>query len=434
MNTRAVALSVLIKVTEHGAYLSDTLQACFKELEQNTKGEAKENLSRDKAFIARLCTGTVKRLIEMDFRINLYAKTKVKKMHPVVRAILRMSVYQLYYMDAIPASAAVNEAVRLAKKNGQTKAAGFINGILRSMDRGEKEYPYEDGQVPDENGLSVVYSMPEWITKLFVARFGVEKTGEIIHSFLSSAPLAIRVNQSRIAPEELRAGFLEKGIPVEEVSGRPWAFLVEPGGAVEKLPGFAEGFFFVQDLSSMEVARQADIKPGEVVVDVCAAPGGKALHAADLGGIVCARDISGQKVRKIRDNIERASFKNIRAEVWDALKPDEKMREQADVVIADLPCSGLGVLKRKPEIKYRLEKEDITALSDLQRRILNVVAAYVKCGGRLVFSTCTLTEEENDGNTEAFLKAHPDFSLVSKETILPDATCDGFYIAVMRRG
>ncbi len=433
MNARAVALSVLIKVTEHGAYLTDTLQTYFKDMEKKAGNAERMTLLRDKAFITRLCTGTVKRLIELDFRINLYARTKVKKMHPVVRGILRMGAYQLYYMDAVPAAAAVNESVRLARKNGQAGATGFINGILRSMERGERKYPYEDGQVTDVNGLSVAFSMPEWIVKRLVEGFGVEETEQILRGFLSAAPLAIRVNQSKTTPGELRRLLVEGGVGVEEVPERPFAFLIEGGGAVERLPGFAKGLFFVQDPSSMEVVHRVGVRPGDVVVDVCAAPGGKALHAADMGGDVRARDVSEAKVARIRENVARAGFSNVRAEVWDATRPDPAMREGADVVIADLPCSGLGVLKRKPEIKYRLQPEDVTALAGLQRQILDVVCAYVRPGGKMVFSTCTLTEEENGGNTSAFLEGHPDFSLVSAETILPDAYHDGFYIAVMER-
>ncbi len=434
MNTRAGALSVLIKVTEHGAYLSDTLQTYSKELDKTAGNGEKETLARDKAFIARLCTGTVKRLVEMDARINLYAKTKVKKMHPIVRGILRMSVYQLYYMDAVPASAAVNEAVRLAKKNGQVKAAGFINGILRSMEREEKAWPFAKGVPADAAGMSTYFSMPEWLTEMFIDRFGTGEAGRILAEYLSAAPTAIRVNTSRITPEELKDRFSEKGVKVAVAAGNPEAFLLETAGAVERLPGFSEGWFFIQDLSSMEVVRQAGIKPGDRVVDVCAAPGGKALHAADAGGEVIARDVSEAKVARINENITRAGFDKIRAEVWDARTPDPSMKQKADIVIADLPCSGLGVLKRKPEIKYRLRPEDVTGLAALQRQILNVVCDYVKPGGRMVFSTCTLTAEENDGNTEKFLEDHPDFFLLSKRTILPDAVHDGFYIAVMERG
>ncbi len=435
MNTRAAALKVLIKVTEHGAYLNDTLRMYFKEIDRQTKADEKEAAARDKAFAARLCTETVKRLTELDFRINLYAKTKVKKMHPMVRNILRMGVCQLYYMDGVPASAAVNESVKLAKANGQTKASGFINGVLRSMHRNEKPYPYETSVPLDIGAFAVAYSMPEWILRRYERRFGMEKTKEIAAGFLAPAPLAIRVNTSRIAPEKLKKEIEAKGIRVEEVPGRPAAFLLADAGAVEEIPGFSEGLFFIQDLSSMEVAYAAKVKAGDTVIDVCAAPGGKALHAADLAtcGHVDARDVSGAKVAKIKENIARARFSNISAKVWDATRKDADAYQTADVVIADLPCSGLGVLRRKPEIKYRLTQTDILDLAELQQRILSTVGKYVKHGGRLVFSTCTLTEEENERNTKRFLQTQEDFTLAFERTILPDACHDGFYIAVMER-
>ena len=445
MNARAAALQILIKVTEHGAYLSDTLRLHFKELPDR----------QDRAFVSFLCTGTVKRLIEVDFRINLYAKTKIKKMHPIVRNILRMGAYQLLYMDGVPASAAVNESVKLAKKNGQAKASGMINGILRSMAREDKPWPFTGRKPRTAAECALVFSVPEWIAERFAGRFGLEGAKEILSACLSPAPLTIRVNTSRIAPGELAKRLAGEGVTVKAADA---AYVLENVGIVEALASFNEGLFFVQDLSSMEPAAAAGIRPGDTVVDVCAAPGGKAMHAADIlmtqasgrdsgdaadrgmapersqaAGLVIARDVSEAKVAKIRENIDRAGFTNIRAEVWDARVFDERMAGKADVVIADLPCSGLGVLKRKPEIKFRVTEDDIALLSRLQQEILDTVCEYVTDGGKLVYSTCTLTEEENEGNVRRFLEAHKDFSLISEKTILPDALRDGFFVAVLKR-
>ncbi|MCI7129945.1 MAG: 16S rRNA (cytosine(967)-C(5))-methyltransferase RsmB [Lachnospiraceae bacterium] len=432
VNERELVLDILLLVTRDGVH---SHLATGQVLE---KYQFLEKKSR--AFISRLTQGTLERMIELDYVIDCYSKTPVKKMKPVIRCILRSGVYQLLYMDSVPASAACNEAVRLAGKRGFSGLKGFVNGVLRAISRaqssGELIKKYPDEQADPEQYLSVCCSIPLWLVQQWIHTYDYATAKSICRSFLKERPTAIRVNMEKISVEALKTELKAGGVTVEAVPDCADALFISGYDHLGSLPAFVRGDFYVQDLSSMQVAYAAEVQPGWNVIDVCAAPGGKAIHVAQLlrgSGHVEARDLTEYKVDLILDNIDRCQVENMSAKVWDATVPDEDAVGKADLVIADLPCSGLGVLHSKPDIKYKMSPEQMRELAVLQRDILAVVADYVKPGGRLVYSTCTVNRAENEDNAAWFAKTHPEFEKKSDRQILPSDRQDGFYIAVFDR-
>lgn len=430
VNTREIVLDCIMEILEKKQYSHYVMKQVLDKYGYLDKQE--------RSFIKRVTEGTVERCLEMDYIINSFSKVPVKKMKPLIRSLMRMSVYQLLYMDSIPDSAVCNEAVKLANKRGFSPLKGFVNGVLRNIARNKEKIEYPDREKEPVSYLSVVYSMPEWIVEMWLSRFGGEKTEQILKGLLSGRPVTIRLEEglSSKEKEELLQKITCEGIETEQVQGLPYAYRLKNLDRVETIPGFAEGLVMIQDAGSMEIIELADIKEDQYIIDVCGAPGGKALHAAGKmknTGFVTVRDISQRKVELMEDNIARSGYGNIKAEVFDATVLDEENVEKADVVIADLPCSGLGVIGRKGDIKYRVTKEDVINIAALQQKILSVVWQYVKPGGKLIYSTCTLTEEENEKNTAWFLEQFP-FHKEKEKTLIPGIQeTDGFYMAVLRR-
>lgn len=427
VNTRDLVVEILLLVTRDGQYSHIALNQVLEKYQYLDKS--------DRAFITRVMEGTLERMIELDYITDQFSKVKVKKMKPVIQAIIRSAVYQLKYMDSVPDRAVCSEAVKLAVSRGFGGLRGFVNGVLRSIARNldSVQYPPEG----TKEYLSVRYSMPPWILEQWLAWYTPEQVEQMLRNFLEEKPTSIRCNLHQISREDLKRKLAGEGVKAEEVPELPCALLISGYDYLAALPSFQEGDFQVQDISSMLVARRADPKEGAYVIDVCAAPGGKALHLADMlagTGMVEARDISDYKVELIWDNIRRSGMDNIRAVRWDATVLDEESVEKADIVIADLPCSGLGVLGRKSDLKYRMTPESEAELASLQRKMLSVVWRYVRPGGKLVYSTCTINREENEENAAWFQAEHPDFRLVSEEQLLPGQQAgDGFYIAVFVR-
>lgn len=427
VNTRDLVVEILLLVTRDGQYSHIALNQVLEKYQYLDKS--------DRAFITRVTEGTLERMIELDYITDQFSKVKVKKMKPVIRAIVRSAVYQLKYMDSVPDSAVCNEAVKLAVSKGFGGLRGFVNGVLRSIARNldSVQYPPEG----TKEYLSVRYSMPPWILEQWLAWYTPEQVEQMLRNFLEEKPTSIRCNLHQISREDLKRKLAGEGVKAEEVPELPCALLISGYDYLGALPSFQEGDFQVQDISSMLVAERANPREGDYIIDVCAAPGGKALHLADKlrgTGMVQARDISDYKVGLIWDNIRRAGMENIEAVRWDATVLDEESVEKADIVIADLPCSGLGVLGRKSDLKYRMTREGEKELAALQRQILSQVWRYVKPGGKLVYSTCTINREENEENAAWFQAEYPEFRLVSEEQLLPGQQAgDGFYIAVFVR-
>ena len=376
---------------------------------------------QERSFIKRVTEGTLERQMELDYLIDLFSNTKTKKMKPVIRTILEMGVYQLKYMDAVPVSAVCNESVKLAEKKGFRTLKGFVNGILRNIARNLDAVAYPDRETDLLSYFSVRYSMPKWIVGLFLEEQGEETTEKLLQAFLEPRAVTIRTNLSKISVLELKKNLREEGMQVEQAPYLSYALHLVKTDVLAELPSFQKGYFQVQDISSMLVCELADIRHGSHVIDVCAAPGGKALHAADLlggSGYVEARDLTEAKIRLLEENIRRCKLSNIGTAVRDARTLTEESIEQADVVLADLPCSGFGIMGRKNDIKYRASSEKLESLVALQREILRTVSRYVRPGGTLMFSTCTIHKAENEENV-SWVKEQLPFTSVSLEDRLP---------------
>lgn len=422
--TRELVLGILLEVTRDGEYSHIALRNVLNKYQYLDK--------KDRAFITRVTEGTLEHMIELDYIINQFSKVKVNKMKPVIRNILRSAVYQMKYMDSVPNSAACNEAVKLATKKGFSNLKGFVNGVLRNIERNLDNITY-----PDESNLveylHVKYSMPEWILNQWLSKYDKDTVETMLKDFQKEKPTTIRCNLNQMSKEQLMEELKAEGVQVEEHPYLPYALMIFSYDYLGDLQTFQKGAFHVQDISSMLVAHIAEPKEGNLVIDVCAAPGGKALHMAELlkgTGHVQARDLTDYKVNLIRENIQRSGKNNIEAVRWDATVLDEEPVEKADVVIADLPCSGLGVLGKKTDLKYKMTEQTQEELVKLQREILSNVKSYVKPGGTLVYSTCTVHEAENMGNVEWFLSENKEFVL----TPIKDNLCAELQASVMQEG
>lgn len=383
---------------------------------------------QERAFLTRLTEGTVERMLTLDYVIDQFSKTKVKKMKPLIRELMRLSVYQIMYMDGVPDAAVCNEAVKLARKRGFSGLSGFVNGVLRSVARGWKDVTFQNE--------SVRYSVPEWIIDGWNADYGRDVTEKMLEAFMQPAKITVRTNTQKCTPEELKDRLSQEGVTVEAIEGISYAFALSGFDYLAGLGSFQDGWFYVQDISSMTVAHAADPKKGDYIIDVCAAPGGKSSHLAELlagSGMVEARDLTEYKVGLIEENILRHDLHNMKAVQQDATLFDEASVEKADILICDLPCSGLGVIGRKSDIRYKMTAEKAHDLAVLQQEMLDTVWKYVKRGGKLIYSTCTIHKEENEDNVAAFLQKHPQFTLVEQRQIFPMEGSDGFFVAKMIR-
>ena len=395
--------------------------------------------SRDKAFIKRVFEGTIERKIELDFHINNLASVPVRKMKPMIRCIVRMAAYQILYMDNVPDSAAINEAVKLAKKRKFANLSGFVNGILRNLSRQKDELKWPDKNKKPIEYLSVRYSVPEWIAEKWVGIYGLDETESLLASLLEIHPVSIRF-RSNMSDSE-RDGLVEEiralGVELEQNSKLKYVYRASHLENIRELPGFDDGAFVVQDVSSCLAVEAADIKEGAFVVDACASPGGKSLLAAEhagKNGKVISRDISEAKLVRIDENAERMQAETIVSQVWDASVFDPELEEKADVLILDVPCSGLGILGKKRDIKYNATPEGLAELSTIQKSIVNASWKYVKKGGTLLYSTCTINPDENEKMVEWICAELPFTVKKGPVQLLPHKDdCDGFFYTVLIR-
>lgn len=428
MNERELVLEALLSITRDGEYSHIVLK--------NLLGLYQYLDKKERAFITRVVTGTLERLIEIDYIIDQFSKVRVNKMKPVIRTILRSGVYQLKYMDSVPDSAVCNEAVKLAEKKGFRNLKGFVNGVLRGISRNLDQVTYP-GEEDIAASLSVRESLPEWLVREWLEVYDAGTVRIMGEFFLEPAPLSVRFDLRRITGEALVEMLEKEGVKARRIPEVPCGLYLSGLDHLSALDSFQQGYYQVQDVSSMQVGLWADPKPGDEVIDVCAAPGGKALHMAELlagTGHVEARDLTEHKAELIRENIARSGLSNIEAVCKDARIPDPDSVGRADIVIADLPCSGLGVLGRKPDLKLRMTKEAKDDLAELQKQILSAAGGYVKPGGKLLYSTCTVSRQENEENAQWFLANHPEYSLVRQEQRIPGREAgDGFYLAMFRR-
>ncbi|MEW4413604.1 16S rRNA (cytosine(967)-C(5))-methyltransferase RsmB [Clostridium sp. AN503] len=435
--SRELILDILMEILENGGYSHIILRQALEKYQYLEK--------QDRALITRVVEGTIEYRLTIDAVIDACSKTKVERMKPIIRTILRMSVYQIIWMDRIPDSAVCNEAVKLAEKRRFVGLKGFVNGVLRTISRRKEEFVFPD--------WSRRYSMPDWLIELWKKQYPAETVEGMLKAFLQDMPTTVRCNLDRASMEEIETSLKSQNVDVAASPLSSNALLISHYDYLESLEAFGNGWIQVQDVSSSFVGDVADPQPGDMVLDVCGAPGGKSLHIADRlkgTGLVVVRDLSEQKIRMVEDNMERTGFTNMRAEVWDALEFDPEWEGRADIVIADLPCSGLGIIGKKPDIKYQVTEEKLKALAELQKEILSVVSRYVKPGGKLIYSTCTIDRLENEDQREWFLSRFP-FESSPIDGMLGDAVredtmkdgyvqlvpgrypCDGFFIAAFKR-
>lgn len=392
-NTREIVLDMLLSIEREEEYSHRLVGQVL------TKYNYLE--AREKAFIKRLFEGTLERRIELDYRLDGISSVPVRKMKPLIRNLLRMSTYQLLYMDSVPDAAAVNEAVRLAGKRGFSNLKGFVNGVLRKFSADKTTVKLPSEQAEPKKYLSVTYSVPEWMAEHFLKIYSYDETKALLEGLLHIRPVMIRF-ASGIFDKERENCIRDMEQTGVKVSRHAWvkeARYLHNCENIALLPGFAQGLFTVQDASSMLAVAAAGIKRGDKVLDLCAAPGGKTLLAAEYAGptgSVEARDISPRRMERMEENLNRMGLSNVSLKLWDGAKRDDHAVESADVVLADVPCSGLGVMGRKRDIKYRQTKEGMAALVSLQREILRQAADYVKPGGTILYSTCTINPKENE--------------------------------------
>lgn len=379
---------------------------------------------KEKSFIKRVTEGTLERQLELDYYINAYSRLPVKKMRPLIRCLMRMSIYQLLYMDSVPDSAVCDEACKLAAKRGFRDLKGFVNGNLRAISKNKEKLPLPDEKEHPLQFLSVRYSMPQWLVELWVGEYGFEITSGILKGLLEIHPVSLRFS-THLPDEEREAlcGQMEQaGAELARSPYLPYVYLLKGADNLSALPGFSRGMYTVQDVGSALAVEVAGIGETDFVVDVCAAPGGKSILASEKAkcGKVLARDVSEEKLARMGENILRMKAGNIEVQAFDGSSTDESLAGKADVVLLDVPCSGLGVAGKKRDIKYRVTESDLQDLQTLQKQIVSASARYVKPGGILLYSTCTIHGGENEGMAR-FLARELGFEPVSLDGALPEA-------------
>ena len=432
---RQKAFEILFKIHALNAYSNLTLDTYLQKDDMD---------SRDKAFISALVYGVCERQITLDYNLSKYLKQPLKKLKPEVLIILRSGAYQILFMDKVPVSAAINESVNLTKANKSAFASGLVNAVLRNVARNGIVLPEKN----EKNYLSVKYSCPQWLIDMWTKEYGKENTEDILSMSVGEVPVYVRVNTLKTSADELILLLENEGVTAEKCSSIENALVLRKQGSVENLECFRKGLFHVQDLSSQLCCKALGAEEGDSILDVCSAPGGKTFTISQYmnnSGMVTSCDIYPSRVKLIESGADRLGINIIKTEVSDASEFNENFSKY-DKVLCDVPCSGLGIIRRKPEIKYK-SAEDIDKLHNLQYLILCVTARYVKNSGVLVYSTCSLNPRENVEVCRRFLAKNKDFVLCDIQnadmfgkiedkmlTVLPSKNdSDGFFIAKFER-
>jgi len=424
---RETAVYILTDMQANGSYTNILLR---KTLNQNNA-----LLPVQKAFITEAVNGVLRNLIYIDYIINQFSKTQTDKMKPFVLNVLRLSVYQFYYMDKTPDFAVCNDAVALVKKRGMHGLAGFVNGLLRGILRGKDAMA-----MPDKGTtayLSVRFSCPLWLTERFINQYGFDCTKDMLASHTAPPDVTLCVNTCKITPAELAEQLKAEGVAVKPSRFMPNALHVSGTSDMTALPSFKQGLYHVMDESALYAVSAAAPVAGMRIIDMCAAPGGKTFAAAYMANddaVISARDCYEHKIALLQNGIDRLGLRSVQAKYADAEHLYERDVEAADLVMVDAPCTGFGLLRKKPDISLARTEADIIELAALQRRILRTAARYVKAGGTLLYSTCTLTKEENEDNA-AWFASEFSFRETQRRTIFPqEYGTDGFFISTFVKG
>lgn len=436
MNDRELAVRTLFSIHLDG-------ELCHKALARALT-DADKNSQNNKAWVTRVVNGVTERLLTLDYLIEKQSGRKPEKIKPRIRIILDTGLYQALFMS-VPESAAVNESVKLAKKFGFSGLSGFVNGVLRGCLRSFKESGCQSAEdylkallkdCETAEKFEKLYSVPRFITASYLDYMGPEEAERVFSEMLDdSKPVSLYRLSSRCGEEEFETSLEKDGVEFEKINDLPNAYVLKSSVSISELEAFKKGWFIVQDQSSMRASELLPVHSGAQALDVCAAPGGKAVHMADRlaesDGRIIACDKDEGKVSLINDTIKRCGLDNIVSVSADALCDIKEYHDRFDLLTADLPCSGLGVIGRKPDIKYKTKEEDIRELAGLQRRMLANIAHYVKSGGHMVFSTCTLAKKENEKNAD-YIKTLG-FTEIKREVMLPSGSQDGFFAALFKK-
>ena len=437
-SARQAAFEALLKIQKEGAYSNLVVDAKLKENEHFDE--------RDKAFFSNLVYGTLDRLILIDYNLSMYLNQPVRKLKPELHTILRLGTYQLLFLDKVPSRAAVNESVNLAKVNKSAFAASLVNAVLRRVADNGLRLP--EGSENDPDYLAIKYSCPEWLISMWIEAYGFDNAIALAEKALEAAPVVVKVNTLKTTVDDLIWKLAEEGVVAEKSTKFHDSLVLNNTGAVEELLAYQEGLFHAQDFASQICCKALDAKPGETVFDLCSAPGGKTFTIAQSmqnTGCVRAFDIYQSRVELIKNGAKRLGLDNVYTYLSDATIFNENYG-MADRVLCDVPCSGLGIIRRKPEIRFKKSAE-IDNLPEIQYSILCNATKYLKDGGRLVYSTCTLNPKENDEICNRFLEEHPEFVAVKVLpelrrysendkylTLMPHLhSTDGFFVAAFQK-
>ena len=436
---RKTALETLIQIEKNNSPSHLVLKSVLDKYDYLSKTE--------KALISTIVKGSIERRIELDYVIDSFSKKPSCKMKMPVRIILEMGAYQILYMNSYD-TLAVNSSVELARKKGFSSLAGFVNAILRNIVRNKDNLKYPD--IKDKNYLSVKYSMPQIIVDLLTGQYGFDNTEKMLKASLENDYVRVRIkeNLTEADKENVIKEFAKRGAEVIKTEGFDSLLNVKGTGNIGDYDSFRDGKIYIQDVGSYMLVK--NVPDGEKILDTCAAPGGKSIFLSEIypDAKITACDISEEKTSRIKENIERCHALNVDVQISDATVFNPEFKEAFDVVLSDVPCSGLGVIGRKADIKYRLTEESLKSIYELQRNILENVSKYVKKGGFLVYSTCTVNKKENEEQVERLVS--DGLFEYSKLKFLPDVLkdrenngcltlmqgiddSDGFFIAVLKR-
>lgn len=408
---RDAAVKTVYRVLRGGGYSNIAVK---QELDEGSLGRL------DKALVTEIVNGTLRNLTRIDWIKSQFVKKN--NIDPWTEDILRCGIYQIIFLDRVPDSAVCNESAELARSHGHEGTVKFVNGVLRNVSRNKDKLVYPDRNKEYIKYLSVFYSHPEWMVRKWVKDYGRDFTEALLQANNEVPPFTIRCNSLKHGRQELMHILAEEGIECSEGRLNPEAISIRGTSSIEGKDSFRKGYYQVQDESSMLVAHIADPRPGEAVLDMCSAPGGKTTHMAELmenKGEIVARDIHSHKLKLVEENCGRLGISIVRTERYNAMELDESALEHFDRVLLDAPCSGLGVIRRKPDLRWKKEPDNFRELSALQKEMLELASKYVKPGGFLIYSTCTINKTENLMVVRDFLSGNTKFHLVSLEGLIP---------------
>lgn len=422
MDDRFLAYKILLKIERDKAYSNITVDSVLK-----------NNDVVSAPFVCQLVYGVIERKITLDYILSQYLTQPLKKLNPQVLTILRMGVYQIKFLDKVPDSAAVNESVKLVKKVKCAFASGLVNSVLRKVSASEVSYPETDNKAFD---LSIKYSCPIELVKHYADDYGFEDTEKFLKDSLGNAPIFLRVNTLKTTTDKLIDILASENVSATKCDDLENAVMLTNGGAVFKTKAYKDGLFHVQDKASQICISKLDPKSDEVVFDMCASPGGKTFTIAEImnnKGKVYSFDLYEHRVKLIADGAKRLGIDIVDAKTEDSAEFNSKM-PKADRILCDVPCSGLGVIRRKPEIRYK-DLGFVDNLCELQYNILNCSAKYLRNNGIIVYSTCSLNIKENEDICNKFLSEHDDFIKIDDYiTLWPHKNgTDGFFIAKLKK-